>query len=81
MGYSYDASYIKCPIFKRVIRTTKGQFIGIECEALKVNLGFDVYPVIRVKDKDDLRDYTDIFCKDLYKTCPYYTTWIKKEEA
>ena len=43
MGYKYNDIAIKCPLFRRVVKTSA-----------------------------DLKDYTDIFCKDRYTECPYY---------
>ena len=73
MGYkSYIGKKAKCPLFTNVIKTTNGQFIGIECEPLNVNLGFAVAPVIRIDTSAELKDFTDLFCNDLYEECPYY---------
>jgi hypothetical protein len=72
MGYHYISNTIKCPFFKNVVKTQKGQFIGIECEPPKVDLGFDTTMIIRFENSNDLNDYRDIFCKDMHETCPYY---------
>lgn len=45
---------------------------GIECEALIENLGFKTTHITRVSNYRDLNDYVDLFCGDMYKTCPYY---------
>lgn len=71
MGYKYNSDKIKCPYFRRVIKTRKGQFIGIECDPLP-HIGFEVGQVIRVRTSTDLEDYTELFCKDCYAACPYY---------
>lgn len=71
MGYKYNDIAIKCPLFRRVVKTRKGKFIGIECEPIP-NMGFDVGQMIRLHTSADLKDYTDIFCKDRYTECPYY---------
>lgn len=72
MGFKYDDKAIKCPLFRRVVKTTRGQFIGIQCEEFNVKLGFDASPVVRLRTSDDLSDYTGLFCKDLYIDCPFY---------
>ncbi len=72
MGYKYNGSRIKCPYFRRVIRTRKGQFIGIECDPMQDDIGFDVGQVVRVRTSGDLKDYTELFCKDCFEGCPYY---------
>lgn len=80
MGYKYSNQKVKCPIFHRVVKTSKGQFICIECEALDINLGFDVAHAIRLKNSQDLEDYIDIFCKYNYEDCPYYKMQTQKKE-
>ena len=77
MGYKFDDKEIKCPIFTNVVRTQKGQFIGIECLQAEVNLGFDVSHTLRLHNSNDLRDYLDIFCRDRYETCPYFRAYCK----
>lgn len=72
MGYKYNSSRIKCPYFRRVIRTRKGQFIGIECDPMQDDIGFDVGQVVRVRTSGDLKDYTELFCKDCFESYPYY---------
>lgn len=72
MGYKYSDVSIKCPLFRKVIRTRKGQFIGIECEPIAQNIGFDTGNITRLKTSADLKDYTEIFCKDCFENCPYY---------
>lgn len=71
MGYKYNDSMIRCPHFRRVIKTRKGQFIGIECDPLP-NVGMDIGQVIRVRTSVDLDDYTGVFCTDQYEKCPYF---------
>ncbi len=76
MGFKYDDKAIRCPTFKRVIKTTNGQFIGIECDALRLNLGFEVSPCIRLKTSADLKDYIEIFCEDCFESCPYHKAYL-----
>ena len=64
----------KCPFYQSVIKTKR--MVGVECEGLDVNLGFDTAHFTRLKNYRELRDYTDIFCCDMYKTCPYYRAVI-----
>ena len=59
-----------CPFFQNISRNKK--MVGVECESLDVNLGFDTSHFIRLKNYQELDDYTDIFCCDMYETCPYY---------
>lgn len=68
----FDAKNVKCPYFKRVVVTKNGKFIGIVCQGTKCNLGFDTEMAVRMRTTPDLHDYTDIFCKDSYESCPYH---------
>lgn len=76
MGFKYDDKCIVCPLYKRVVRTRKGAFLGIECEELPVNLGFDTTRCIRLRNSEELRAYTEVFCKGYYDTCPYYQAYM-----
>ncbi len=58
-----------CPFFRGVIRSKR--MVGVECEAPDVNLWFDVTHFTRLRTYQDLTDYTDIFCCDMWQTCPY----------
>lgn len=60
----------KCPFFLSTVRGRR--IVGVECESLDVHLGFKTSHFVRVKSWEDLTDYTDIFCCDMYKTCAYY---------
>jgi len=59
-----------CPFYLSVIRSK--HFKGIECESLDVNLGFHTSHYVRLFTFGELRDYTELFCCDLYDKCPYY---------
>ena len=61
-----------CPFFLTVMRGKKGKLIGVECECLDDHLGFKTTNFTRLNTQQDLIDYTDIFCCDLYQSCPYY---------
>lgn len=60
---------IKCPYYHRVIVSKR--LTGVECDTIPVNLGFDVAHFQRLRDKHELHDYIDIFCADMWETCPY----------
>ena len=73
MGFKYDDKAIKCPLFRRVVKTTRGQFIGIQCEEFNdKKLGFDAAPVVRLHTSEDLSDFTGLFCKEFYTDCPCF---------
>lgn len=65
----------KCPFYLSVIRGKR--FTGVECESLDINLGFRTSHFLRLRNYQDLHDYTDIFCCDMYHTCPYYQAVMK----
>lgn len=60
---------IKCPYYHKVIKTKR--LAGIECDPISCNLGFDVAHFTRLHDYGELKDYVDIFCSDMWETCPY----------
>ena len=76
MGYKYNDVAIKCPIFRRVVKTSKGQFIAIECDPLDQQLGFTTSSMVRVHNSQDLKDYTELFCKGCYAECPYFKSYM-----
>ena len=78
MGFKFDSRSIRCPLFCNVVCTDRAQFLGVECEQSLLNLGFDVTHITRFRNRSDLKDYTDIFCRDLYKTCPYYQEYCRE---
>jgi len=67
-----------CPFYQTVLVTKGGQVIGIACESLDDNLGFDVQSFVRFRSKRDLDDYFGLFCSDLHTQCPYYKAIYKK---
>lgn len=69
----------KCPFFITAIRAKK--MVGVQCESLDVNLGFDTAHFVRLRTYRDLHDYADIFCCDMYKTCPYYKAMMETKYA
>lgn len=78
MGFKYYKGNVQCPLFINAIHGNKGQLIGIECQPTPTDLGFETTQIIRLKCSQDLKDYTEIFCKDLYDTCPYYRMIMSK---
>ena len=69
----------KCPFYMRSIWQTKGQFIGIECEPLCDNLGFDASFIMRLQTSEDLTDYIELFCSDRFYACPYYKAMMNSK--
>ena len=67
---------IKCPFFRRLVKGN--QMIGVECESPGgKDLGFDASFYLRLKTYRDLNDFTDIFCTDMWETCPYASALLK----
>lgn len=68
---------LKCPFYKKILRTKR--FIGIECESLchEDYLGFSMTTVNRFNNYSDLKDYTELFCCDLWEKCPHYMAVMK----
>lgn len=58
-----------CPYYLGVTRSSK--LIGVHCENIEKNLGFRVDHFIRLQSYRDLKDFTEIFCCDQWKQCPY----------
>lgn len=58
-----------CPFYLSVIRSK--HFKGVECESLDKNLGFRTSLFVRIDTFAELRDFTGLFCCDLWKECPY----------
>ena len=64
-----------CPFYLSVIRSK--HFKGVECESLDVNLGFRTSHFVRLETFRDLKDYAEIFCCDMWETCPYAAALLK----
>lgn len=62
----------KCPFY---LRSFIGRAVyGIECEGLidEDKLGFSATHFTRFEVTSEMKDYAELFCQDMYKTCPYY---------
>ena len=77
VGFKFESTTIKCPLYRNVVRTNKGQFQGVEC-AKEEHLGFDATHIIRLRNREELRDYLEIFCEDMYESCPIYQYYTRK---
>lgn len=69
---------IKCPYYHGIV--TSKRMIGIECDTLmpEQKLGFDVAHYQRFRTYKELRSYIDIFCCDMWETCPYAKTLMER---
>ena len=79
MGFKYNDKAIRCPIFKRVVKTTNGKFVGVVCTECRFDLGFKADPCIRFADMQELNDFVELFCADCFERCPYYTVYSKRD--
>lgn len=61
---------VTCPYFHNVTYAGRGSLSGVECAPLSDNLGFDVRVFQHIK-KSELRNFMEIFCMDMWDTCPY----------
>lgn len=58
-----------CPFYQTTIRSKR--MVGVECESIDQNLGFRTAHFVRLFNYRDLTDFTEIFCCDMWETCPY----------
>ena len=52
----------------------------ITCDPIANNLGFNVRNQIVFESFSEQRDFAEIFCKDMYDTCPYYKRLYNGQE-
>ena len=74
------AMLAKCPYY--IEMTDRAKWHGIECDEPEINLGFSVRHYHRFDTHQDALDYTELFCRDMYWSCPYYkwvTTTIEEQ--
>ena len=71
---------IKCPYYHGVVRSKR--MIGIECDAIMTEkkLGFEVAHYQRFRTYSELGCYTDMFCCDMWETCPYAKALSERSE-
>ena len=66
----------RCPFFCCMSYKDKKQ-ATITCQPIDNNLGFLVRNQIVFESFSEQRDFAEIFCKDMYDTCPYYKKLYK----
>ncbi len=69
---------VKCPYYETRSSDSKKQ-PTITCQNVENNLGFDIRNQIVFRCHQEKNDYAEIFCEDLYESCPYYNAIYKKE--
>ena len=72
---------LKCPFYKKILRTSR--FIGIECESLmhEEALGFATSHVTRFNNYHELKDYSELLCCENWTECPYYKALMRGRYA
>lgn len=78
MGFKFSDTNIICPLFKRVTKTSRGNLILISCEIERFNLGFEADVGLRFKTSKELKDFTELFCKECYQECPLFKNFAKE---
>lgn len=66
-----DNSRVMCPYFISMSTDTK-KMPTITCDNLETNLGFQVKNQLIFQNHGEKTDYREIFCEDMYDSCPYY---------
>ena len=74
----------QCPYFLRhsMMRVSWGIAHEIVCEPIcsTERLGFDAEQSVKLKSANEFREYTGIFCCDMYDTCPVYKAILQSRE-
>lgn len=67
--YTTLTGMAKCPYFERVTETS---VIGVVCSPISDKTGFDLKCIQVLPKKSELKDFVEIFCADMYESCPHY---------
>lgn len=43
-------------------------------------MGFEMQNMLRFKNLEERKDWMELFCKEKYENCPYYTAIYQKYE-
>lgn len=80
MGYrtSLDIN-AKCPLYESVVRTSNGNIAGVQCTFLCENFGFRASTIIRCKNYQEVMDLKELFCDEMFESCPYYQAWLRAQ--
>lgn len=80
MPYGTEMS-VKCPFFVTYNKHGRARAISITCEPLCDNLGFEMTLKSSFSTHQERADYMQLFCCDLYKSCPMYKAIAAKYDA
>ena len=70
---------IRCPYCVTVSRYDK-KTPTITCENIENNLGFEVRNKLEFTSHEEKKNYQELFCADMYDTCPYYKAIYQREK-
>ncbi len=69
---------VDCPFY--VTRSTADKKSAtITCRNIENNLGFDVKNQVVFRAHAEKENYAQLFCEDMYDTCPYYKAIYRYE--
>ncbi len=74
----------QCPYYVRHSRLKMSRGIAHEivCESIcdSARLGFDVEQSTKFSSKEEFKAYSEMFCCDMYDTCPVYKAIFRNRE-
>ncbi len=80
MGFRTQADIkAKCPLYEQVVKTNRGNIAGVQCNFLCTNFGFDASVIIRFRSFHEMEDAKELFCDDMYESCPYYQAFLRAQ--
>lgn len=62
---------VDCPYYE-TRSTSDKKMPTITCKNIENNLGFDVRNQILFATHAEKENYSELFCSDMFDTCPYY---------
>lgn len=69
---------IRCPFY--VNHKSRTGNVTLTCENIKNKMGFEMQNMLRFKNLEERKDWMELFCKEKYENCPYYTAIYQKYE-
>lgn len=69
-----EAGNVKCPFY--ISHTTNKKAannnITVTCEFAVKDIGFEMQNRLSFANRNERRDYMELFCMDRFECCPYY---------
>lgn len=69
---------VKCPYYETRSSDDKKQ-ATITCQNIENRLGFDAKNQLAFRSHREKNNYAEIFCEDMYDSCPYFTAIYERE--